>query len=196
MKPFSEASDRNKEPILEVLRKALAGVRSVLEIGSGTGQHAVHFAANMPHLLWQTSDLPENHAGIRAWITEAGLRNAKPPLWLDVCRPTWPIKHADAAFTANTLHIVSWKAVRAMFTGVSRVLGPGPFCTYGPFNYQGRYTSESNAAFDQMLRQRDPNSGIRDVDDLAAVAADLGLTLEADHAMPANNRLLVWRREH
>lgn len=195
MKPFSEAAERNKEPILGVLRGALAPVRSVLEIGSGTGQHAVHFGAHMPHLIWQTSDLRENHPSIHAWIAESKLINVKPPVSLDVLRSPWPVRHADAVFTANTLHIVSWAAVRAMFNGVARILGDGPLCTYGPFNYQGRYTSESNAAFDRMLRQRDPDSGIRDIDELAAVAAEVGLILQADHCLPANNRLLVWCRE-
>jgi hypothetical protein len=194
MKPFSEASERNKGPILAVLREAFAPVKSVLEIGSGTGQHAVHFAARMPHLIWQTSDLPENHAAIRAWVDESGLVNVKRPVSLDVRRDDWPIRHADAVFTANTMHIMSWESVCSMFTGVARLLGAGPFCTYGPFNYRGRHTSQSNAAFDDMLRRRDPDSGIRNFEDVADVAAGLGLSLRADHAMPANNRLLVWER--
>lgn len=194
-KPFSEACERNREPILRVLRDVFASSGSVLEIGSGTGQHAVYFAQALPHLTWQTADLPENHAGIRTWIDEAGLSNVRAPLALDVNDLRWPIDRADAVFTANTLHIVSWESVDSMFRGASRILSPrGPFCVYGPFSYGGRHTSPSNAGFDSMLRMRDPESGIRDFESVCELAAGYGLKFEADHPMPANNRLLVFLR--
>lgn len=195
MKPLSEACERNRGPILDVLRRAFADCRSVLEIGSGTGQHAVHFAAALPHLVWQTSDLPDNHAGILAWIAEVGTASVLPPLALDVATHAWPDARYDAVFSANTLHIISWPAVERMFEGIGRVLGEGAtLCIYGPFNYRGDFTSASNARFDAMLRARDPASGIRDVEAVDALARGLGLTLVEDVAMPANNRTLVWRR--
>lgn len=194
-KPYSEACERNRDPILEVLRMAFADARAVLEIGSGTGQHAVYFAAALPHLVWQTADLPSQHPGIAKWIAESGLENVRAPLALDLTRPDWPAGPMDAAFTANTLHIVSWTSVRHMFEGIARVLRPGGvFCVYGPFNYAGRFTSDSNARFDAMLRARDPDSGIRNFEDVRALADGVGLQFEADHPMPANNRTLVWRK--
>ena len=195
MKPFSEASESNKEPILAILREAFAHVRSVLEIGSGTGQHAVHFAQHLPHLIWHTSDLPANHAGICAWLDEASLPNTRPPLALDVNELAWPVAAVEGVFTANTLHIVSWPEVEKLFAGVGRVLLPGGvMCVYGPFNYHGAFTSESNARFDDWLKARDPNSGVRDAEAVGALAASHGLTLEMDHAMPDNNRTLVFRK--
>lgn len=196
MKPYAESCAQNRAPILEVLRKELAGRRRLLEIGSGTGQHAVFFAAELPHLLWQTSDLPEHHAGIRAWLAEAGLPNLLPPLALDVARDPWPEARYDGVFSANTSHIMHWPEVEAMFAGIGRVLAPGGrFCLYGPFNVDGRYTSESNARFDAWLRARDPESGLRDIEALDRLAQSAGLTLSADHAMPANNHTLVWTRD-
>lgn len=193
-KPYSEACERNREPILGVLRQAFADSRFVLEIGSGTGQHAVYFGAALPHLTWQTADLPRHHAGIQMWIEESRLPNVWQPLALDVNQPNWPIEGVDAVFTANTFHIVSWPEVQRMFDGVARVLRTGGvLCVYGPFNYGGEYTSESNARFDAMLRARDPGSGIRNFEDVRALAEQNGLVFEADHPMPANNRTLVWK---
>lgn len=192
---FSEACERNRGPILDQLRDHLSGARRVLEIGSGTGQHAVHFAAALPHLVWQTSDLPANHPGINAWIAEAALPNLLPPLTLDVGAGSWPAQSCDAVFSANTLHIMGWEEVQAMFAGIGRVLQPdGILCIYGPFNYGGAYTSDSNARFDAMLRAQAPHMGIRDFEAVDALARQHGLLLVADHPMPANNRLLVWRR--
>lgn len=192
---FSEACERNRGPILDQLRDHLSGARRVLEIGSGTGQHAVHFAAALPHLVWQTSDLPANHPGINAWIAEAALPNLLPPLTLDVGAGPWPAQSCDAVFSANTLHIMGWEEVQAMFAGIGRVLEPdGILCIYGPFNYGGAYTSDSNARFDAMLRAQAPHMGIRDFEAVDALARQHGLLLVADHPMPANNRLLVWRR--
>jgi cyclopropane fatty-acyl-phospholipid synthase-like methyltransferase len=170
-------------------------VRKVLEIGSGTGQHAVHFAAHLPHLIWQPSDLAENLPGIELWRAEAARSNLLPALALDVNQPQWPDTGADGVFSANTLHIVSWSEVRLFFAGVGRVLPPGGvLAVYGPFNYRGRHSSDSNARFDRMLRSQDPRSGIRDFEAVDALAAEQHLALQRDVPMPANNRTLVWRR--
>ena len=193
--PTSPAAKRNRDPILAVLREHFANAHHVLEIGSGTGQHAVHFAAALPHLQWQTSDLPENHPVIEAWLADAGLGNALPPLTLDVGRAdTWPSRRFDAVFSANTLHIVSWEQVQALFANLPRVLAAGAtVVVYGPFNIGGRFTSPSNAEFDARLREDDPRRGIRDIEAVQALAAEAGLALLADVGMPANNRCLVWR---
>ncbi len=192
-KPFSAACERNREPIANVLVPLFAGIESVLEIGSGTGQHAVYFGARMPHLLWQTSDLPHNHQGIRQWLDEAELSNVLPPLSLDVDDVPWPVQRVNAVFTANTLHIAAWSSVQNMFAGVSRLLDEGGlFCVYGPFRYGERHTSESNARFDASLRLHNPLSGIREIGAVGELAQRNSLVLEADHAMPANNRLLVF----
>lgn len=195
MKPYSESSEQNRDPILAVLREAFADRSHVLEIASGTGQHAVYFGAALPHLIWQTSELPENHAGILAWLVEAALANVLPPLALDVNDPDWPVGMVDAVFNANTVHIVGWPAVERMFAGIGRVLAPGGIvCIYGPFNYGGRFTSESNARFDVWLKNRDPESGVRDFEAVDALAAAQGLELIDDVEMPVNNRALIWRR--
>lgn len=194
MKPYAEACDRNRGPILEVLREHFADRRRVLEIGSGTGQHAVHFAAALPHLIWQTSDLEANLAGIRLWLDEAGLPNIPPPLELTAGGP-WPGSRFDACFTANTLHIMSWPEVCSLFQGLPAVLADDAvLAVYGPFNYDGRFTSDSNASFDAWLKQRSSQSGIRDFADVDALARSIGFSLAEDRAMPANNRTLVWRR--
>lgn len=193
MKPFAESCEENKRPILEVLRIEFMEVRNVLEIGSGTGQHAVFFAAQLPQLVWHTSDVVEHHAGIRAWIDAAGLDNVHPPLPLDVRHDTWPQARFDGVFSANTAHIMGWTEVKAMFAGVGGVLAPGGrFCLYGPFNYGGKFTSESNARFDQWLKARDVRSGVRNFEDLDRLANAAGMRLLNDYAMPANNRTLVW----
>ena len=195
VKPYSEACARNQAPILEVLRVAFADCASVLEIGSGTGQHAVYCGAHLPHLTWQTSELAEHHAGIMAWLAEAQLPNVLPPLALDVNGADWPPQRYDGAFTSNTLHIVAWPAVERLFAGAARALpAGGVFAVYGPFNYRGSYTSRSNAEFNQWLKARDAASGIRDFENVDALARSYGFALEQDVAMPANNRTLVWRR--
>jgi hypothetical protein len=158
----------------------------VLEIGSGTGQHAAYFAPELPHLVWQASDVAENLPGIREWVSEP------PPIDLDVDK-TWPSIKADAVFSANTCHIMSWPQVERMFAGIGR-LAPAVVALYGPFNYDGRHTSESNARFDAMLRRNDPASGVRDFEKISALAEAAGLTLQEDDPMPANNRLLVFRK--
>lgn len=195
-KPFAPACERNRDPILEVLRTHFADRRRVLEIGSGTGQHAVHFGAALPHLQWQTGDLAANHDGIRQWLAEAALANVLPPLWVDAAAPaSWPQARFDAIFSANTLHIMGWSAVEQCFQLIGQTLAEnGVLAVYGPFNYAGQYTSESNRHFDGWLKGRDPQSAIRDFEAVNRLALRQGLRLADDHAMPANNRLLVWRR--
>jgi cyclopropane fatty-acyl-phospholipid synthase-like methyltransferase len=193
-KPFAPACERNRDPILAVLRTQFADCRSVLEVGSGTGQHAVYFAAALPWLSWQCADLASQLPGISQWLDEADLPNTPPPIELDVCGP-WPTGPYDAVFSANTLHIVGWPEVEAFFTGVGRVLGAaGTLVVYGPFNAEGSYTSASNREFDAWLKARDPRSGIRDVEAVQALAAQAGLHAVDDVTMPANNRCLVWRQ--
>lgn len=195
MKPFAESSEQNKGAILEVLRQEFGEVKSVLEIGSGTGQHAVFFAAKLPHLYWHASDVAENLPGISLWLREYTGHNLLGPYPLDVTQADWPVTEIDAVYSANTAHIMHWPAVQAMFTGVGRILREGGhFCLYGPFNYNGAFTSDSNARFDDWLKARDPESGVRDFEALAKLANEAGLHLVRDHAMPANNRTLVWHR--
>ena len=192
MKPYSEACEENKQPILAVLRRLFADAGRVLEVGSGTGQHAVYFAEMLPHLHWQTSDRPEHHAGIRAWLAAKPQPNVGEPIDLDV-GDAWPAQTYDAVFSANTTHIMSWPEVERFFQGVGQVLGTGGcFALYGPFNFAGRYTSESNARFDNWLKNRDPSSGIRNFEALDALAAEQGLSFQEDIPMPVNNRVLVW----
>ena len=195
MLTLSEACERNKGPILEVLRTEFAASRSVLELGSGTGQHAVHFAAHLPHLTWQPSELAEALAPLAERIRLEGTPNLRAPIALDVRAHPWRVASVDAVFSANTLHIMAWSAVQALVRGVGGALtAPGVLCVYGPFRFQGQYTSASNAQFDAYLKARDPVSGIRDFEALEALAHAQGLVFAADHAMPANNRMLVWRR--
>jgi SAM-dependent methyltransferase len=194
MKPYSDACERNAGPILDILRRVFADRRQVLEIGSGTGQHAVRFAAALPHLVWQTSDLRDTHLGIDAWLADARLDNVRAPVALDVRDESWPVGRFDAFFSANVIHIAGWDAVHALFRGIGRHRADDCVVAfYGPYNYGGRHTSQSNAEFDAWLRRRDPASGIRDFEAVAALAAEVGLTLAEDNAMPANNRLLIWR---
>jgi hypothetical protein len=164
----------------------------VLEIGSGTGQHAVHFATHLPHLLWQPSDTGAYLTGLRERIAVEGTPNLLPALELDVRNQPWQLESVDAIFTANTLHIMGWPAVEALFRGVGAV-APAVLCVYGPFRYGGKYTSASNADFDRYLRARDPESGIRDFEAVNTLSSEAGLSLLADHAMPANNQLIIWQ---
>lgn len=192
MKRYSDACERNRAPILEILKRVFKDRKHVLEIGSGTGQHAAYFAPKLPHLVWQASDVAENLAGIREWLQEAGASNLPEPVILNVEQKFPPVP-ADAVFSANTCHIMSWPQVERMFEGIGKIGGLRTFCLYGPFNYGGKYTSESNARFDATLRRNDPASGLRNFEDIDALAKRAGLTLVEDNAMPANNRLLVWR---
>lgn len=192
-RPYSEYAERNSGPILEVLRDEFSATAKVLEIGSGTGQHAVRFARELPYLQWQTSDRAENHAGIRAWVETSALKNVLPPLSLDVLTESVPALFCDAVFAANTAHIMSIDAVRKMFEIVGTALvDGGVFCLYGPFRQGGEFNTASNAAFDQSLRARDPEMGIRDVESLDDFGADNQLSRLRLYAMPANNHIAVW----
>lgn len=199
-RPFSAACERNREPIGAALATRFADRRAVLEIGSGSGQHAVFLAAAMPWLTWQCTDRADHLPGIALWLADAALPNTPPARELDVARGPWPRPPAtvaafDAAFSANTLHIMAWPQVEAFFAGLDQVLGADAvLAVYGPFNHGGSFSSDSNAAFDGWLKARDPAMGIRDVEAVDALARAIGLSLVADDAMPANNRLLVWRR--
>ncbi len=193
-KPYSQACDNNKAPILERLTVTFASTARVLEIGSGTGQHAAHFAPRLPHLLWQPSDRQENLPGIRLWCQETAADNLLPPIVLDVTG-TWPTNPYDGMYSANTAHIMAWPVVQRMLRGVGQGLSPGGhFCLYGPFHYGGRPTSDSNARFDAYLREQGLGMGIRDMEAVCDLASQHGLNLENDHAMPANNRLLVFSK--
>jgi len=195
MLPFSEACERNKAPILEVLRVAFADRTQILEIGSGTGQHAVYFAAHLTHLTWHPTEQLAYLADLAARVKLEGPRNLRQPTVLDVKQTIWPLRSVDAIFSANTLHIMSWAEVEAMFRGVDIVLSAhGIVCIYGPFRYAGRHTSDSNRDFDLMLKERDPLSGLRDLTDVSALAERHALKLRADHDLPANNRLLEFVR--
>ena len=193
--PYSQSCENNKAAIAAILKDSFSQSTQVLEIGSGTGQHAVHFAKLLPHLTWQTSDQLAYHTGINAWITAEPNTNLCSPLELDVLHP-WPISQLttpliDAIFTANTLHIMSKPMVEQFFIGAGKHLAiSGQLCIYGPFNYRGEYSSESNRNFDAWLGQRDPQSAIRDFEWIAQLASEQGLRLVADFSMPANNRLL------
>lgn len=196
-KPHSDACERNREPILRVLRVHFADRARVLEVGSGTGQHAVHFAAALPHLVWQCSERGEALPGVRSWLDSAGLDNTPEPIELDVARSPWPRRRFDAAFSANTLHIMGWSEVEAMFAGLDGVLEAGAtLVVYGPFTRNGAHNAASNAAFDQALRARDPRMGVRALEDVDALAAGIGLNLHAVVDMPANNLCVVWHRHH
>ena len=194
LKPYAESCEKNREPILAVLKEVFSERKRVLEIASGTGQHAVYFARELPHLIWQPSELAQNLAGIQAWLDEAQLPNTLAPLAIDVNDAYWPVTNVDAVFNANTVHIISWPEVELMFAHISRILAPGGcVCFYGPYNYNGKFTSESNARFNDWLMSRDPNSGVRDFEAVNRLAASHGLGLLRDIEMPSNNRILVWK---
>ena len=196
-KPFAPATERNSEPILGVLRREFARRRSVLEIGSGTGQHAVHFARALPHLEWQPTDLEEHHAGMKIWLDEAALSNVAEPLLLDVLTADVPDAYFDAVFSANTAHIMSFEAVEHMFALASNVLHEnGIFCLYGPFRQGGGFNTKSNAEFHRSLRLRDPVMGIRHLEDLDTLATKGHLQRHRLYAMPSNNHLAVWEKTH
>ena len=193
--PFSQACENNKWPILHILRRIFTDPALILEIGSGTGQHAEFFPQELPHLQWQPTDRPGEHEICKPRLDQAQLANTNEPRALDVLSTPWSVSHADGVFSANTLHIMGWAGVDALFAGVAELLATGHhFCVYGPFNQQGRFTSESNARFHEQLKGRDPAMGLRDVDDLRTLGAHVALELVEQCPMPANNQLLVWER--
>ncbi|WP_421862096.1 DUF938 domain-containing protein [Motiliproteus sp.] len=195
MGSYSEACERNKGVILELLLEQFADRRRVLEIGSGTGQHAAYFSRSLPWLEWLPTDHPGQLVDLKENLGSQPAENLALPRPLDVAWQDWAIDPVDAVFTANTLHIISWGQVERLFAGVGRVLDEGgKLAVYGPFRYQDDYTSASNAEFDQWLRQRDPASGIRDFEAVDRLAEAQGLQLVLDQSMPANNQLLLWQR--
>ncbi len=195
MKPFSQACENNKIPLLDEISSYFSACNDVFEIGSGTGQHAVFFAESLPALRWHTSDRIENHPGIILWIEESRLSNVESPIELNVDSDAWPTSCFDGVFTANTCHIMHWHEVVAMVQGVKRILSDnGSFMIYGPFNYNNNYTSDSNRRFDDLLKKRDPGSGLRNFEDLELLAKNNSLILFKDVAMPANNRLLIFKK--
>lgn len=192
-KPNAPSCEKNREPILGALQQHFADRRHVLEIGSGTGQHAIYFAEHLPHLTWQTSDRVENLSGITAWLDELALLNTPPPLLFDV-QETWPTSRHDAVFSVNTLHIMPWSAVESLFAKLPDIItDDAKLAIYGPFNYGGQFTSDSNASFDRWLKEKAPHQGIRDFEKVNALAQKAGLELLEDRAMPSNNRCLVWQ---
>jgi len=193
MKPYSAACDQNRYAILDIIKPLLSEKKTVLEIGSGTGQHALFFAQEMPHLIWQTSDRVENHAGILQWLQEAKLNNTPPPISLNVSKDKWPKINVDAIFSANAVHIMAWESVIDLFENAGKLLPKGAlFILYGPFNYNGNYTSDSNKRFDSWLKSRDPKSGIRDFEALNKLANEANLSFVEDFDMPENNKILQW----
>ncbi len=194
-KPFSQSCENNQEPIRRVLEQYIQTPSSLLEIGSGTGQHAVYMAARFPELNWQTSDRRQNIAGIQMWLDDAGLANLPKPIELDVTTANPALNHVDYIYSANTLHIMPKSAVESFFDLVGSLLKPSAILfVYGPFNYDGEYTSASNQRFDTWLKQQSAHQGIRDFEWVDKLAQGQQLSLLQDHEMPANNRLLVWRR--
>lgn len=199
--PFSQPAENNREPILAELRRLLADASSVVEIGAGTGQHAVAFAQALPHLTWQPTEHPDALPMLCPRCAAADLDNLSPPLALDIGQRPWSWSDngdnaawPDALYTANTLHIVSETLVEALFAACGeQATADSLLIVYGPFNYSGDYTSESNRRFDGWLKARDPASGIRDFEWVNGLAERGGYALEDDVAMPANNRLLCWR---
>ncbi|MEH6456872.1 MAG: DUF938 domain-containing protein [Cocleimonas sp.] len=196
MKPFSESCVNNQAEICAVLDTLLVENKHVLEIGSGTGQHAVYFSKRLPHLIWQTSDQEQYHQGINLWLDEAKLDNARAPIRLDVSRNSWPELSIDALFSANAVHIMSWNNVIDYFTYGAQLLEKnGLFILYGPFNYNDKFTSESNANFDQWLKDRDPASGVRDFEALDELANKNNMIFKHDIEMAVNNRILCWAKK-
>lgn len=193
MRKYSQACEQNREPILKVLRQVFKNSKCVLEIGSGTGQHAAYFSKHLPHLIWQPSDLKENHSSIDAWI-KGSAANIKKPIELDISHHPWPNQSTDAIFVANVFHIISWELITHFYLGVAEILNTnGLVLIYGPFSYAGKHTSQSNKDFDKYLKQHDQFSGVRDIVDLENLALTVGLELIKDYAMPANNRCLLWQ---
>ncbi|MFT4767674.1 MAG: hypothetical protein ACI8RN_000803 [Glaciecola sp.] len=193
--PFSQAAENNREPILHQLQRLLADARSVLEIGAGTGQHANAFAAAMPHLQWQPSEHPKSLDTLRPRCELAQLENLLSPIAVDICQTPWPSPWPDAVYTANTLHIVSKALVQTLFqVCAAQGVSGSQLIVYGPFNYEGQYSSDSNANFDAWLQDRDSSSGIRDFEWVESLADTAGYFLQEDVAMPANNRFLAWEK--
>lgn len=195
MKPYSESCDQNRDAILEIIKPLFKNLKGVLEVGSGTGQHAIYFAKEMPHLIWHSSDQAEYHDGIKQWLADAKLDNTPAPIELNVSTNDWPKLDVEAIFSANSVHIMTWENVIDFINNAGKLLETnGLLVLYGPFNYDNDYTSKSNAIFDVWLKERDPDSGIRDFEAVDKLAQQVGLTLKEEYEMPANNRILCWQK--
>lgn len=194
-KPFSAAAERNHKFISAVLRQILTDNGVILEIGSGTGQHAAYLAKDFPAYQWQPTDLQERLDDINKWVAESGASNVLPARVLDLGNENWPVESADAILCINTIHIVAWPLVENLFRGAGRVLKPGRVMyVYGPYEYSDRPLEPTNAEFNEWLKMRDPKSGIRKFDEVNRLAKENGLVLEGDEAMPSNNRSIWWRK--
>jgi len=196
-KGFAPAAERNRQPILDVLRRVLPPAGLVLEVASGTGQHAIFFSEHLPTLRWQPTDASsEAIESIGAWVDETRRKNLLPPLQLDVRWPQWPVRKADALLCINMIHISPWETTVALFRGAGELLvGGSSLITYGPYRLRGEHTAPSNAAFDESLRSRNVRWGVRDIDELTELAGRTGFALEERVDMPANNMTLVWTRD-
>ncbi len=196
MKQTWPAPERNKQPILDVLRRMLPATGTVLELSSGSGQHAAYFAEQLPNLTWQPSDIDsENLASTRAWVQDANLTNLRAPLRIDVCEADWGVETVDAIFNANMIHIAPWASAEGLLRGAGRHLVPdGVLILYGPFRISGKHSAESNARFDEDLRRRNAAWGVRDIDDVLALAGREDLRFAERIEMPANNQILVFIR--
>jgi SAM-dependent methyltransferase len=196
LRQHAPSAERNREPILAVLERVLPATGTVLEIASGTGQHAIHFAAALPHLVWQPSDLDdEARASIAAWTAHSGLANVRPPLALDVRDASWGIEAAAAIVCINMIHISPWASAQALIGGAGRLLGAGGVLVlYGPYRRGGAHTAPTNAAFDEQLQRRNPAWGVRDMEDVVALADAAGFDADEPVEMPANNFSLVFRK--
>ncbi len=194
--PHSPAAERNKAAILEKLKTILKGNERVFEIGSGTGQHAIHFAKAFPELSWQTSEVPSRVSVTSAVLSTVHLNNIQKPYALDVCDEIWPEINADVVYSSNTTHIMPWDAAKKMVIGVAKILKPnGLFILYGPFKYAGAFTSESNKLFDMSLKSTEPHQGIRDFEAIQKLASEHELYLQSDFSMPANNQLVIFKKQ-
>lgn len=196
MKPYSETAEENKTLVFPVIKPYLDGVSMALEIASGTGQELVYFAKMTPEIVWQPTDLSANVSGIAQWVNNAGLQNTLPPVALDVGHAEWPIDEIEFAYTSNSLHIMSWQHVKALFAGLGDMMKTHAyFCVYGPFSFAGKHVSDSNLRFDRYLKQRDPLSGVRDTEALKDLGENHGLFLRDSVEMPHNNNILIWQKD-
>ncbi len=198
-KPFSAACERNRDPIFDVLRQYIKPEHThLLEIGSGTGQHAVYFAPHFKHMTWITSDVPAHHLGMVMWFKEFKIPNISGPIRFKVGIDEFPKQPVNIVYTANTFHIMSWKNVKTLMKMFGHRLRKNSLVMiYGPFNYDGKFTSPSNEQFDRMLKEENPDSGIRNFEDVNKAMIKNGFELLKDHEMPANNRMLIYKRlEH